>query len=222
MNAPSRWTAAPQLALALVLALALAACGKRPRETGRAVATVSPGSRTLTLRRDSGGAPVRALPSGLTLIDPADTAAYAGALAESKAAVAACRWPTCKATIVSGPAIGEYTFQLDSANGRNAHWEEIPDPPEAPDQRRIDSVFWDSTLTKWEKSRRPPLLLVDSVPRSYAYVRQHIRMEDVWGMNEVTAAEAVRLSKDPGAARGAVVITTKAHAPPPPKGSRVP
>ncbi|MGH7669806.1 MAG: hypothetical protein ACRENQ_09975 [Gemmatimonadaceae bacterium] len=205
-----------------LFAFVLAACGKGPADVGRAAATISLPGQTLTVRRDSGGVSVVALPSGMAVIDPADTAAYSYVSPERKGAVAPCGPPACKAIIVSGAAAGELTIQLDSANGHHAYWEALPDPPLAPDQRRIDSVAWNSTLTKWESSPRPQLLLVDSVPRSYNYVRQHVRLEDVWGMQEVSAAAARRLSKDPAAASGAVVITTRAHAPPPPKGQRVP
>ena len=64
---------------------------------------------------------------------------------------------------------------------------------------------------------KPPIVLVDGVHRTFAWARANVSQPQIWGFKQVSAAEAMKLSHDPGAANGALVITTKAHAPPPPR-----
>jgi hypothetical protein len=68
-------------------------------------------------------------------------------------------------------------------------------------------------LTRWEASSPRQLLLIDGVPRTFAYAREHVSLSSVWGIQNASAKEAKALSSDPAGANGAIVIITKAHAP---------
>ncbi|MGH7621737.1 MAG: hypothetical protein ACREMU_05305 [Gemmatimonadaceae bacterium] len=77
---------------------------------------------------------------------------------------------------------------------------------------RQDSL-WRATLAKWEREKPQRLLLVDTVPRTYAYARDHVSMSSVWGMQILTPDRAQALSSNPAAANGAYLIITKGHVP---------
>lgn len=160
-------------------------------------------------------------PKSITVIDPKDTAAYSEMGREAMEAVARCRPPACRPDIFRGPGPGELTVGLDSSRGRpqlelhEFQWHKLPDTPPPGGQAFQDSA-WAAVLTKLEREKPRRLLLVDGVPRSFAYARAHVSQSSVWGIQEVSAKEAKSLSKDPSAANGAIVITTKAHAPPAP------
>jgi hypothetical protein len=148
----------------------------------------------------------------ITLIDARDTAAYAEAGPEAVAAVARCRAPRCRPDIFRGPAPGELTVGLDSGKaGSEYQWNTVPDT--APGGQVYQDSAWAGTLEQWATAKHPRLLLIDGVPRTYAYVRDHVRLSSVWGLKELSAAQAAALSSDPAAANGAIAITTKAHAP---------
>lgn len=77
---------------------------------------------------------------------------------------------------------------------------------------RQDSL-WRATLTKWEQEKPQKLLLIDTVPRTYTYARDHISMSAIWGLQILTPDRAKALSSDPAAANGAYLIITKGHVP---------
>lgn len=77
---------------------------------------------------------------------------------------------------------------------------------------RQDSL-WRATLAKWEREKPQRLLLVDTVPRTYDYARDHIRMSSIWGLQILTPDRAKALSSNPAAANGAYLIITKGHVP---------
>lgn len=153
---------------------------------------------------------------GITIIDARDTAAYAEAGPAAIAAVARCHPPACRPDIFRGPGTGELTVGLDSSDGSASRderqWHLMPDLPPYGGQAFQDSG-WAAMLTRWEAAKPRRLLLIDGVPRTYAYARGHVGLSSVWGIQEVSATEAKTLSSDPDAANGAIAITTKAHAP---------
>lgn len=160
----------------------------------------------------------------IVLVDPRDTAAYAEAGPEAIAAVARCQLPACRPDIHRGPAPGELTVGLDSTPGRpradtsysEYQWHVVPHSLPPGGEAHQDSA-WAATLTGWETARPRRLLLVDGTPRTFAYARDHVSLSSVSGIQEVSAKEARALSSEPDAANGAIVITTKAHAPAPPR-----
>jgi hypothetical protein len=153
----------------------------------------------------------RTPPPGIRLIEVADTAAYSEAGPQALAAVASCRAPKCRPDIFAGPAQGELTVGLDSGSNNEFQWHLVAEAP--PGGQALQDSSWRAMLTHWESSKPSPMLLVDGVPRTYAYAREHVSMSSVWGMRQVSAAEAKTLSSDSNAVRGAIVITTKAQSP---------
>jgi len=87
----------------------------------------------------------------------------------------------------------------------------VKTPPPGGDARQ-DSL-WRATLSKWEREKPRRLLLIDTVPRTYAYARDHISMASIWGLQILTPDRAKALSSDPAAANGAYLIITKGHVP---------
>ena len=87
----------------------------------------------------------------------------------------------------------------------------VKTPPPGGDARQ-DSL-WRATLAKWEREKPRRLLLIDTVPRTYAYARDHISMASIWGLQILTPDRAKALSSDPAAANGAYLIITKGHVP---------
>lgn len=154
--------------------------------------------------------------AGITVIDAADTAAYSAAGPEAVAAVANCRAPKCRPDIFRGPGSDELTVGLDSGRGAEFQWHAMPTSPPPAGQGFQDSS-WNAMLAHWESSTPAPLLIIDGVPRTYAYAREHVSLSSVWGMQQLSPAEAKKLSSDSGAAHDAIVITTKAHAPKAPR-----
>ncbi len=150
-------------------------------------------------------------------IDPSDTAAYSSFGREVVAAVALCKPPACRPHISSGPGRGELLVALDSAAkpGEQMQWHRMPDEPPPGGQAFQDSA-WIAYLSKWDTVSKPPIVLVDGVHRTFAWARANVRQPQIWGFKEVSPVEAMKLSHDPGAANGALVITTKEHAPPQP------
>jgi hypothetical protein len=145
-----------------------------------------------------------------------DTAAYAEAGLEAIAAVARCRPPGCRPDIFRGPGPGELTVGLDSASSRprtEYQWHILAKALPPGGQAFQDST-WAAMLAQWEAVRPRRLLLIDGIPRTFAFAREHVSLSSVWGMQELSAKEAKARSSDPAAANGAVAITTKAHAPP--------
>ncbi len=167
-------------------------------------------------------APIERSRQAYTIIDPKDTAAYSMIGREAMAAVARCHAPACRPDIFRGPLPGELTVGLDSSRGRiqaeyhEFQWHLLPDTEPPPGGQAYQDSAWAAMLTMLEKEKPRRLLLIDGVPRSYAYARARVTQSSVWGISEVSAKEAKKLSTDPAAANGAVVITTKANAPPPP------
>jgi hypothetical protein len=154
----------------------------------------------------------------ITIIDPKDTAAYSVLGPDAVAAVARCKPPECQPHIISGPGRGELLVALDSASkpGEQMQWHQMPqDPP--PGGQAFQDSSWIAFLSQWDTVSRPPIVLVDGVHRSFAWARANVSQPQIWGFQQVSPAEAMKLSHDPGAVNGAVVITTKAHAPPPPR-----
>ena len=151
---------------------------------------------------------------GVTPIDPSDTAAYAAAGREAIAAVARCKPPRCRPDIFRGPAAGEITVGLDSGKASEFQWSIVPEP--IPGGQAFQDSVWISMLNRWSAAKPQRLLLVDGVPRTYVYARDHVPQASVWGMQELSATQARAVSSDPAAANGAIAITTKAHAPPAP------
>jgi hypothetical protein len=156
---------------------------------------------------------VRSAAPGVTHIDATDTAAYADAGLDAVAAVANCRAPKCRPDIFSGPGPGELTVGLDSGTADEFQWHLAPDASPPGGQAFQDSS-WHAMLAHWESSKPAPLLLVDGVPRTYAYAREHVSLASVSGMRQVSPAEAKTLSSDTAAAHGAIVIATKGHSAP--------
>ena len=158
-------------------------------------------------------------PKSITIINPKDTAAYSEIGREAMDAVARCHLPACRPDIFRGPGRGELTVGLDSSRGRpeleihEFQWHILPDTTPPPGGQAYQDSAWAAILTKMEHEKPQRLLLIDGVPRSFAYARAHVSQSSIWGINEVSAKEAKTLSKDPAAANGAIVITTKAHAP---------
>jgi hypothetical protein len=150
-------------------------------------------------------------------IDPSDTAAYSSFGQAVVAAVARCKPPACHPYISSGPGRGELLVALDSAAkpGEQMQWHRMPDEPPPGGQAFQDSA-WTAYLSQWDTASKPPIVLVDGVHRTFAWARANVRQPQVWGFQQVPPAEARKLSHDPGAANGALVITTKEHAPPQP------
>ncbi|HVX41961.1 MAG TPA: hypothetical protein VHB25_20535, partial [Gemmatimonadaceae bacterium] len=149
----------------------------------------------------------------ITPIDPKDTAAYAEAGPEAIAAVARCHPPACRPDIFRGPQPGELTVGLDSGAGKASgefQWHVVTESP--PGGQTFQDSAWTAMLTRWEGERPRRLLLVDSIPRTFAYVREHVPFSSVSGMQELSASQARGLSTDPAAAHGAILITTKSHA----------
>ncbi len=151
--------------------------------------------------------------AALTPVDPRDTAAYAAAGPEALAAVASCRPPACLPAIFRGPGPGELSVSVDSANGHATAWR-VEVAFQSSNEQAVQDSVWHATLDRWAAEKPRRLLLVDGAPRSFAYVRDHVPLSAVWGMREVPAAAAESLSADPAAHNGAIVITTRAHAPP--------
>src|SRR6185437_6801636 len=151
------------------------------------------------------------------MIDPRDTASYSYLGSEAVAAVAHCKLPACRPYIASGPGRGELLVALDSTAkpGEQMQWHKLPDEPPPGGQAFQDSA-WIAYLSRWDTVSRPPIVVVDGVQRTFAWARANVSQPQIWGFKQVSPAEAKKLSRDPGAANGAVVITTKAHAPPSP------
>lgn len=150
-------------------------------------------------------------------IDPGDTAAYSSLGREVVAAVAHCKLPACRPYISSGPGRGELLVALDSTAkpGEQMQWHRMPEEPPPGGQAFQDSA-WTAYLSQWDTASKPPIVLVDGVRRTFAWARANVGQPQVWGYHQVSPTEAMKLSQDPGAANGALVITTKAHAPPSP------
>ena len=91
----------------------------------------------------------------------------------------------------------------------------MPEEPPPGGQAFQDSA-WIAYLSQWDTASKPPIVLVDTVHRTFAWARANVSQSHVWGFHQVSPAEAMKLSHDPGAANGALVITTKEHAPPQP------
>jgi hypothetical protein len=186
-----------QWVIAASIAMSLAACG---------------GSRGAT--KKAAAPPMeRQTP---TMIDPKDTAAYAILGPDAVAAVAHCLPPACRPYIASGPGRGELLVALDSAAkpGEQMQWHQLPEEAPPGGQAFQDSA-WTAYLSQWDTVAQPPIVLVDGVSRTFAWARANVTQPQVWGFHQVSGAEAMKLSHEPGAANGAIVITTKAHAPPP-------
>jgi hypothetical protein len=153
--------------------------------------------------------------SGITIIDPRDTGAYAEVGPEAIAAVARCRPPACRPDIFRGPGAGELTVGLDSSGGGGPRddyqWHVMPNAPPPGGQAFQDSG-WTAMLTNWEAAKPRRLLLIDGVSRTFAYAREHLPLSGVWGIQELSPSEARTLSSDPAAVNGALAITTKAYA----------
>ena len=150
--------------------------------------------------------------SGVVRIDPHDTAAYASAGPEALAAVAKCKPPACRPDIFRGPHNGELTVGLDSGHGGEYQWHTPAETP-PPGGSAYQDSSWHALLTKWERDKPQRLLLIDTVPRTYAYARDHVSMASVWGLQILPPDKAEALSSDPAAANGAYLIITKGHVP---------
>ncbi len=149
------------------------------------------------------------------MIALSDTAAYSIFGADAVAAVAHCQAPACRAIVFRGPGRGALTVQLDSAGKSSPkEWMIQADETEPPGGQTVQGS-WIAFLSQWDTSSSPPLLLVDGVRRTFADARATVSEQSVSGFRRITAAEAMKLSSDPAAANGAVVITTKGHTPPP-------
>lgn len=150
----------------------------------------------------------------ITIIDPKDTAAYSEVGPAAVAAVARCQPPGCRPDIHRGPGAGELTVGLDSGKlGSEFQWHIVPETIRG-GQPLQDSI-WAATLTRWEAAKPQRLLLIDGVPRTYAFARDHVSQSSIWGIKVLSADQAVALSSDSAAANGAIAITTRAHAPQP-------
>lgn len=162
----------------------------------------------------SSASPRRARPIGadITVIDPRDTAAYAEAGPAAVAAVARCQPPGCRPDIHRGPGAGELTVGLDSGTlGSEFQWRIVPETLWG--GQALQDSAWNAMLTRWEGAKPQRLLLVDGVPRTYAYARDHVSQSSVWSIQQLSAKQAAAISSAPAAANGAIAITTKAHAP---------
>ncbi len=149
-------------------------------------------------------------PRGVTMIALSDTAAYSAFSSDVQDAIARCKPPACTPIIWRGPKPGEIWAELDSAGAKAKTEFQATLPPGG--QAYQDSA-WTAFLSQWDTASKPPLLLVDSVVTSFAEAKATVSQRAVWGFRMVPAAEAEKLSSDPRAANGALVITTWKHAP---------
>jgi hypothetical protein len=149
--------------VAAILSVSLFAAGCNSSQEGRRQTTPAAGS------------------AAIIRIDPRDTAAYADAGPAAIAAVARCQPPNCRPDIFRGPGRGELTVGLDSANrpaGQEYQWHSLPDTLSPAGQATQDSA-WRAMLARWEEAKPQRLVLVDGVPRSFAYVRAQVTIASV-------------------------------------------
>jgi hypothetical protein len=73
---------------------------------------------------------------------------------------------------------------------------------------------WAVTDALWRTLEHKPVILVDGVVRSFAEMMALVGRDTVVDTKRMPAAEAVLLTRDPAAANGAIVVTTKGHRPP--------
>jgi hypothetical protein len=188
-------------------AASLVACSRSSpaRDTGTHDTTAQSTGAPSASARDS-------IPPGIVRIDPRDTAAYSSAGPQAVAAVAKCKPPACRPDIFRGPGNGELTVGLDSGRADEQQWHTPAETP-PPGGSAYQDSSWRAILTKWERQKPQRLLLVDTVPRTYAYVRDHVSMASVWGLQILPPDKAEALSSNPAAANGAYLIITKGHVP---------
>ena len=101
---------------------------------------------------------------------------------------------------------------MDSGKlGSEYQWHIVPES--VPGAQAVQDSGWVAMLARWEAAKPQRLLLIDNVPRTYAYARDSVSISSIWGIRDLSATQAATLSSDPAGANGAIAITTKAHAP---------
>ncbi len=145
------------------------------------------------------------------IIAPEDTASYSILGADAVAAITRCHPPTCRPWIRSGPGPGELSAGLDSgtATSGQKYWYAAADdaPRPSADWQSHDPAGWALTQETWDTLSHKPLLLVDGVPRTLKYM--FALGDAVRDLKRLSPAEAMKLSHDPAAANGAIIVTTK-------------
>ena len=145
------------------------------------------------------------------VIAPDDTASYSILGADAVTAIARCHPPACRPWIRGGPGPGELSAGLDSGNATSAqkYWYAAADdaPRPSADWKSRDPAGWALTQETWDTLSHKPLLLVDGIPRTLKYM--FALGDAVQDIKRLSPAEAMKLSHDPAAANGAIVVTTK-------------
>ncbi len=143
-------------------------------------------------------------------IAPENVAAYADSLGpELFAAVRACKPPACTPRVTRGPEPGEFGVEFDSsASTGRASGEEVFMSTTS-DGFLGDAGGWAITAEAWDTLSRKPLILIDGARGSYQDVLKREQSDDIVSIRRVQPGDAVRLSSDPLAKNGAIVVVTR-------------
>ncbi|MFI5233738.1 MAG: hypothetical protein ACHQSE_14665, partial [Gemmatimonadales bacterium] len=92
-----------------------------------------------------------------------------------------------------------------------------PTPAPQPDIEHLGDQpggGWIVTDSLWRTLTHKPVIIIDGVVRPFADMMALSGRDTVVDAKRVAAAAAMRLTRDPAAANGAIIVTTKGHRPP--------